>query len=163
MPPGRRPKPIEEKRRLGNPGKRPLPNPVTAIKPVEVEVVTGGAPQSGKELVDALMAAGAAAWVSETDALATLRLLQDGWDERARLREHIAEHGYSYSVNGRIYARPEAGAIRELEKQITVWLSQLGLNPSDRGRLGLAEVKAKATGLAALREERAAKAGRRAG
>ena len=108
------------------------------------------------------MEAGAGTWISETDALVTLRLVTEAWDERAALRGVIAKYGHTTSKRKPV-ARPEVKMLRELEKQLTVWLSQLGLNPADRGRLGLAEVKAKATGLAALREEAALKAGRRAG
>jgi len=165
---GRPRKPLEEKRRLGNLSKVPLPNPVTSLKPVDVKVITNDGPRDGDELVQALMAAGAATWIGETDALATLRLVRDAWDERQVLRDLIAKHGYtdvatSDRGGSRPIARPEVAMLRDVEKQITVWLGQLGLNPSDRGRLGLAEVRAKATGLSALREERALKAGRHAG
>jgi P27 family predicted phage terminase small subunit len=134
---------------------------VTAIRPVQVEVVNGHGPETGLDLVAALMQAGAGSWIGETDALATLRLVKDAWDERAVLRALIAEHGYTQDGQGGVkVARPEVGMLRALEGQLTTWLSQLGLNPADRGRLGLAQVQAKATGLAALREERALKAGR---
>ena len=68
--------------------------------------------------------------------------------------------GHTQVVEGRIYARPEVAMLRELEKRLTTWLGLLGLNPADRGRLGLAQVRTKATGLAALREEVALKARR---
>ena len=160
---GRPPKPIELKRRLGNPGKRPLPEPITSIRPFEVEALSDDGPKTGLELVEALMAAGAGEWISEVDALTTLRLVKDAWDERAVLKAIIAREGHTQEVDGRIWARPEVGMLRELEKRLTTWLGLLGLNPADRGRLGLAQVQAKATGLAALREEVAAKAGRRDG
>jgi P27 family predicted phage terminase small subunit len=160
---GRPPKPIEQKKRLGNPGKRPLPDPVLAVVPADVTHINGHGPKDGMELVQALMDAGAKEWVSETDALATMRLVKEAWDERARLKDIIDEEGYTQIVKDRVWARPEVSMLREVEKQLTVWLAQLGLNPADRGRLGLAKVQAKATGLAALREERALKAGRPAG
>jgi len=161
---GRPPKTLEEKKRLGNPGKRPLPRPITAIRPVQVEVSSDPEPHTGAELVAALMRAGAGSWIGETDAVATLRLVLQGWDERERLRALIEEHGHTqHNKDGVVIARPEVAMLRELERSLTAWLSQLGLNPADRGRLGLAQVQAKATGLAALREERALKAGRPAG
>jgi P27 family predicted phage terminase small subunit len=137
---------------------------VSAITPVQVEMVNGHGPQTGMDLVKALMAAGADQWIGETDALATLRLVKEAWDERKALRELIAEHGYTqHNKDGVVVARPEVAMLREVEKQLTGWLGLLGLNPADRGRLGLAQVKAQATGLAALRAERALKAGRLAG
>ena len=116
------------------------------------------------------MEAGAGAWIGETDALTILRLVSDAWDERVVLRSLIAEHGYTqyvrrldkagHQIGGRHVARPEVAMLRELEKLLSVWLGQLGLNPSDRGRLGLDQVRTKATGLVAIRAERAQKAGR---
>jgi len=163
---GPQPKPLEEKKRLGNLGKKgPLPNPITIIKPVEAAVAKAEGPQTGAELFDALMAAGAGSWIGESDALALLRMVTDAWDERATLREVIAEKGYTQPdyKKGTDVARPEVAMLRELERNLTSWLAQLGLNPAARGQLGLAQVQAKATGLAALREAAALKAGRRAG
>ena len=160
---GRPPKPVELKRRLGNPGKRPLPEPVTAIRPVDAKTLGELSPKTGMELIEALMEAGADEWISQTDALATLHLVKDAWDERTVLKGIIDREGFTQTINGRVYARPEVGMLRELEKRLTTWLGLLGLNPADRGRLGLAQVKAKRTGLAALREEVALKARRGGG
>ena len=49
------------------------------------------------------------------------------------------------------YKHPLAGLLVDLEKQISQWLAQLGFNPTDRSRLGVAEVKPKGT-LELLRE-----------
>jgi hypothetical protein len=145
---GRPPKPVELKRKLGFPGHHPKPpRAVTAIQPLSVITRPTDEPQTGDELVLALLEAGAAAWISTTDQLATLRLVRDGWDERARLREFIADNGSSYASNGqngtRWYPYPEVAQLADLEKRITTWLSSLGLDPASRGRLGLAEVKAR--------------------
>lgn len=167
---GPAPQPIEVKRRRGNPGKRSLPNPVTTIAPITVITRPQDEPADGTELIAALLAAGAAAWIGTTDQLATLTLLRDGWDTRAHLRRVLTDEGWSYMASSeqggeRWYPRPEAAQLRDLEKQITVWLSQLGLNPADRGRLGLAQVKAQSK-LEGMRERRArlvSAAGRPAG
>jgi len=151
------------KKRRGNPGRRPLPEPVKALTPFDAGLLNGHGPEDGMALVDAILAAGAREWIGETDALAMLRLVKDAWDERSRLREIIATEGHTFERDDRIWPRPEVAMLRELEKILTTWLGLLGLDPVDRGRLGLALVKAKATGLAALREERALKAGRLAG
>ena len=162
---GRPPMPVELKRRLGNPGKRPLPDPVTVLAPLSV-IDRPATPDDGEALIAALLEAGAAAWIGTTDQLATLRLLQDGWDRRARLMTDIDRHGHTYAATGqggtRHYPRPEVAILRDLERQITVWLSQLGLNPADRGRLGLAQVKARSK-LEELRDRRARMVGPRAG
>ena len=75
----------------------------------------------------------------------------------------IALDGFTQvDKDGKEVARPQVAMLRDVEKQLTLWLSSLGLNPRDRGSLGLTEVRAK-TGLAALRDEVASKAGRPAG
>lgn len=143
---GRPPKPVEMKRKLGNPGKRTLSNPVTALAPVTVITHVSDEPEDGADLVRALLDAGASAWIGTTDQLAVLRMVSDGWDRRRRLLAFLAEHGGSYAASSdrggeRWYPRPEVAELRDLEKQITTWLSSLGLDPASRGRLGVAEVK----------------------
>jgi hypothetical protein len=144
---GRPPKPVELKRKLGNPGKRRLPNPITAIAPVTVlEIAKPDAPSRGDELTEAILAAGGAAWIGQTDRLGLLAMLRDGWDERSRLRsalydppEFIEELDPKSRLSWIVTTRRD---LRDMEKQITAWLSLLGLTPSDRSRLGVAEVKA---------------------
>jgi hypothetical protein len=150
--------PTERKRRLGNPGKRALPSDnVIAIAPARGEVITS--PTSGEELVRALMDSAASAWIAVPDRLAVVELLREGWDRRRRLLDFVNEHGESYKTVAdggggvRYFLRPEAAELAALEKRLTGWLSLLGLTPSDRSRLGVAEVKAKSR-LEALRERR---------
>lgn len=156
---GRPPKPLELKRKLGNPGQRPLPTPVTAIAPITVITRPSDEPEDGDALVRALLDAGAAAWIGTTDQLAVLRMVRDGWDRRRNLLAYINENGSSYPSSSekggdRWYPRPEVAELRDLEKQITLWLSSLGLDPASRGRLGVAEVKAQSA-LERIRASRA--------
>lgn len=162
---GRPPTPIERKRRLGNPGHRPIPGTVVALSPVVMVPATPDA-TDGDDLVSRLLATAASAWIAEPDRLTTLVMVRDGWDERATLRADINKHGHSELLvsekGSRLVRRPESVRLGELEKQITVWLSQLGLNPTDRSRLGVAEVKAK-TRLEELRDRRETRGRSRAG
>ena len=163
---GRPPKPVEEKRRIGNPGKRKLPGPgVVALAPIAVLPATPS-PDSGDELVAAILSTAASAWIAEPDRLVLLDLLRDGWTRRMALLADIAEHGRSYQSVSRVagvqwHDRPEVRQLADLEKQITSWLSLLGLSPTDRSRLGVAEVKArsKLEELRARREARGLRAG----
>jgi hypothetical protein len=150
MPAGRPPKPLEQKRRLGNPGKRPLPEPITVLAPSE-PAATRAAFADGRALLQHVLDNGASAWIGPTDVAADiLVVLYDDW---LRAREAWLVSGF----------KDDFKAYDAITGRLQVCLSTLGLNPSDRGRLGLAEVQAKATGLSALREARASKAGRRAG
>lgn len=142
---GPAPMPTEQKRRLGNPGHRPLPAKVVALAPVIVGDPTAS-PTTGDDLIAAILTTPASTWIARSDQLALLALLRDGWDERAALRADIAENGRSYRSESKVsgvqyHNRPEVLQLEHLEKQITTWLSLLGLSPTDRSRLGVAEVK----------------------
>lgn len=138
-PTGRPPKPTEQKRRTGNPGKRPLPGAATlAVVPaVESEPVDLDPVDAMASVLDH-----GRAWLAGSDALA-LALLRESIEERAQLRELVVQTG---STDAR-------KALRDLDKQIISQLSQLGFDPAARSRLGLAEVKAQST-LEKLRQSR---------
>ena len=144
---GRPPKPIELKRRLGNPGKRPLPDPVTVL-PSVVKAEEAPAYTSGTQLLQAVLDAGASAWIGPTDVAA--QRLVTLWDDleaaRALWRDTPTEANFK--------------AYLGLSKEVTVCLSSLGLDPTARGRLGLAQVKARSK-LEEMRDRR--RAGHRAG
>ena len=100
----------------------------------------------------------AGGWLAKSDALVLIPLLRDGLDRRRAILEYLAEVGWSYESVGPLgnkrYAHPEVVELRNLEKQITQWLSLLGLTPTDRARLGVAEVRARSK-LEELEERRA--------
>jgi P27 family predicted phage terminase small subunit len=87
-------------------------------------------------------------------------MLCEAVDERAELRSIIAAEGFTFSTpKGYVAVRPEVSQLRSLEAQLTTWLSMLGLSPSDRARLGLAEVR-RVTHLEDLRARREQSLGR---
>jgi hypothetical protein len=133
MPAGRPAKPIEQKRALGNPGKRALP------KTGEVVVLeqTGDIPEPprpllkyGQELWDRVWSMGAT-WVSQKSDLELLVMTCEMIDERWNLRVKVMQSDDAAMRRG----------LRELDRQIVSNLSLLGFTPSDRARLGVAEVK----------------------
>ena len=136
---GRPPKPIEQKRRNGNPGKRPLPDRVelVAVPPVDSAAVELTPLQA---LERALLAG--AAWLAESDAAAIV-LARDALELYAELR-----------------ADPKAKVTDVISagKWAQSCFADLGFNPSERSRLGLAEVKAQsvAESIIARRSARAA-------
>ena len=133
MQPGRPSKPIEQKRLLGNPGKRPLPDQstITLIPMAEV------APEPsrpllkyGKELWDKVWDTGIN-WISPNTDTELLLMTCEMIDERWNLRVQVMTNNDPKDRRG----------LRELDKAIVSNLSLLGFSPSDRSRLGLAEVK----------------------
>lgn len=122
---GRPAKPTELKRRLGNPGKRPL-GALAVIPAVDIAQIADG------PIVQALVDSGAAAWIGVTDG-PTVRLAQRLWDDMERLRSAL-DAEWNKDVHATYIA-----TVKELRS----CLSLLGLSPSDRSRLGVAEVKAR--------------------
>ena len=134
MPAGRPSKPTEIKRKLGNPGKRALPDTsvVQYLEPV-VSVPDPARPllRYGREFWDKVWGTGLS-WISaNTDAellLMTCELVDERWNLRVRVMQ---------SNDWR-----ERRALRELDDRIIRNLSLLGFTPADRSKLGVAEVKA---------------------
>jgi len=134
LPAGRPAKPTEIKRKLGNPGRRPLPDSsvVQYLEPI-VSVPDPARPllKYGKEFWDKVWGSGLS-WISaNTDAeilLMTCELVDERWNLRVRVMQ---------SNDWR-----ERRALRELDDRIIRNLSLLGFTPADRSKLGVAEVKA---------------------
>lgn len=147
--------PTEVKRRRGTLQPSRMPKALAIVDPVSRDLVPP----------DVLGDIGAAEWryvlttcpwIAPSD-LTILRLYCAALDRASGLEATLAEDGYVlYTDKGYAYLNPAHGALATTEAQITKWLSLLGLSPSDRGRLGVAEVKArsKLEELAARRDAR---------
>jgi len=132
---GRPPVPNERKRMLGNPGKRALPKEQELIL-MEPATETPEPPRQlfeyGRQLWDRAWQLGSR-WIGPNSDVELLLMVCEQVDERIRLRASVWNNNRS----------DERRALRELERQIAHNLSMLGFTPTDRARLGLAEVKAK--------------------
>ena len=134
MPSGRPSKPVEVKRKLGNPGQRPLPkqSEIQMLDPIS-SVPEPARPllKYGREFWDKVWGHGLQ-WISpNTDAellLMTCELIDERWNLRVRVMQ---------SNDWR-----ERRGLRELDARIVSNLSLLGFTPADRSKLGVAEVKA---------------------
>jgi len=138
------PKPIEQKRKLGNPGKRGLP------KEGELMTVPGGYIEplrpleyAGKQLWDSAFKFGDL-WISQRTDVHLLLMTCEQLDRRETLRSALTEKPED---------RQLIMSINETEKLIASNLGQLGFTPSERTRLGLAEVR-KESKLEQLRKQR---------
>ena len=135
MPAGRPAKPIEQKRLLGNPGKRALPDEDSVIlleRAEEIPEPTRPLLKYGQELWDRIWGMGAT-WVSDKTDIELLMMTCEMIDERWNLRVKVMQNDDPRMRRG----------LRELDRQIVSNLSLLGFTPSDRARLGVAEIKAK--------------------
>jgi len=127
-------KPTEQKRLTGNPGKRAMP------KETEMMSIPGGRVDpirpleyAGQQLWDSVFSAGEI-WVSSRTDIHLLQMTAEQLDRRESLRNALVESPTENSVLMRL---------AEIEKAIAGNLGLLGFTPSDRSRLGLAEIKAK--------------------
>jgi hypothetical protein len=127
-------KPVEMKRLQGNPGKRALPDRSAVVVlesgPVEPASDLGVA---GRRLWDSVFADGGL-WVSGRTDVHLLQMVCEQLDRRQVLREAFESDPLDRKV---------AMSLNETEKLIASNLGLLGFTPSDRARLGLAEVRAK--------------------
>jgi len=132
-PVGRPPKPVEQKRRAGNPGKRPLPETTIAIPTSPVAPVPhrplGPAAQQFWERVWSV----GFTWISPQMDIELLQMVAEQIDERVALRMRVLKQN----------DWRDRAALRSLDAQVLDCLSLLGFTPVDRARLGFVEVKIK--------------------
>jgi phage terminase small subunit len=129
-------KPVEQKRRLGNPGKRPLPGKMKVARLASVE----GAPEPSRTLGDAGRLAWdaawseACAWLSASDAHSVL-MYAEAVDDYVQLRDSLYRRGFDEVTLWRIRKQ-----VQDLAKQVSQLAGDLGLSPASRAQLGVAEV-----------------------
>ena len=135
MPAGRPAKPIEQKRKTGNPGKRALPKESSlVILPMASSIPEPHRPRLkyGKEFWDRVWGLGTS-WISAQSDIELVLITCELIDERWNLRIKVMQNDDT----------KQRRALRELDRAIVSNLSLLGFSPSDRSRLGVAEVKAR--------------------
>jgi hypothetical protein len=153
-PTGRPPKPTEQKKRAGNPGKRPINDggdvvPLRSIEggstaPLEVPEPLRPLGRSGSALWHRVWRAGAK-WVSADTDIELLQVLCEQIDERAALRVKVLSEPGDW--------RSRAG-LRQLDSAVITSFSLLGFTPADRARMGVGEVKGPESTLDQLRANR---------
>jgi P27 family predicted phage terminase small subunit len=145
-PNGRPSKPTEIKRALGNPGHRQLPDAPTVGEGLEAVRDIPEAPtlgNDGLELWNQLWTAGKK-WLSPQSDLSIIVMLCQAQDEAEQIRRALAVgeiRRFYVLPNGQQVTHPLVNQLKDLRTQMTAWLSALGFSPTDRARLGLAEVR----------------------
>jgi hypothetical protein len=138
-------KPVEKKRQLGNPGRRPLPK-AGLLPTIEAGYLPPFRPleYAGQQLWDSVFRH-AELWIARRTDTHLLMMTCEQLDRREEIRQLIVE-----KQDWHLYKQ-----LNDLERLIS---SILGFTPSDRTRLGLAEVKAqsKLEELMARKEQRVA-------
>ena len=132
---GRRPKPVEQKIRLGNLGKRKLPSraEIVALPSLASAIPEPHRPlaKHGRELWERVWSSGAA-WLRPALDGDLVLMACEMTDERTVLRQIVFSDRSAWR---------ERRALREIDRHITSLLSQLGFSPTDRATLGIGEHK----------------------
>lgn len=130
---GNPPKPLEQKRKLGNPGHQALPK-LNSLMEVDGGYTEPFRPleYAGMQLWDSVFKHGEL-WISNRTDVHLLIMTAEQLDRREELRTKIAETDDWHILK----------QLNDLERMIATNLGQLGFTPAERTRLGLAEVKAK--------------------
>jgi len=155
MTAGRPPKPVEQKRKNGNPGQRKLPDLKNVIALPQIKNQPPiHLSDSGKKIW--LEIRELAPWVASTDGKLLVELCEK-MDKKYELKEKLAATDYVlFTDKGYAYANPLFGMLNTVENDIVKLLSLLGLTPIDRSKLGVAEVTTKGK-LAQLLEQQKSK------
>ena len=145
---GGKSQPAEVQRAKGNTAKkkaRPAPTPEIAL-----DVVSASAPVAPDWCDDYGVAVWDAIWVagrrhlSEKHDVLLISLLVERLQDRRVIRGWLGDHPenrWYVTANGQVVTHPAVKQIDQIDAQVTGWLSMLGFSPSDRARLGLAEIR----------------------
>lgn len=124
-------KPVERHRRLGNPSKLKLPEPIIIAEPVtqtpEPLRVLG---EKGLETWNRIWQSGAY-WINGTTDIQIIQILCESEDERLNLRFHALQNK---DWRDRV-------ALRSIDTFILSIYTLLGFTPADRSKLGFGEVR----------------------
>jgi P27 family predicted phage terminase small subunit len=141
--------PIEKKRLKGSrirTGLAASPMPETALALVDLSVVPV-APKNlgkvGRSYWDVLWTGGRRHLSELHDAPIMNRLCRN-FDKIYELEDWLGTdvtNRWYTSPNGQVVTHPAVKQIEQMDAQCTAWMSLLGFTPSDRARLGLAEIR----------------------
>jgi len=146
---GRSAKPLERKRLTGariRTGLKASPMPGTAlalVDPTVVPTAPEGLGKVGGEYWSVLWTGGRRHLSELHDGPLMGRLCRNYqviWELEQWLGSDLTNRWYT-SPNGQVVTHPAVKQIEQMDAQCTAWLSLLGFTPSDRARLGLAEIR----------------------
>lgn len=153
--------PLEQKKRRGTLRQDRIPGGGNALVPVERAPLDEPPPDNLKDEGKAEWerALRVCPWIAFSD-LTALRFLCEAVDRRKELADELQGSDTTlYTSTGYAYVHPAHAALEKTEDRISKWMQQLGMTPSARGALGVAEVKT----VSALDKLQAARRERQAG
>lgn len=142
-PNGRPAKPAERHRTAGTGNLPPAPMPGQGLVGGNVPTPPETLGEHGRQLWNHVWVAGRQ-WLAVESDRTIVTLLCNAFDEHEEIRTKLLTGEYArvyVHANGSPVTTPWVTQLKELRAQMTTWLSQIGFSPSDRSRLGLAEVR----------------------
>jgi P27 family predicted phage terminase small subunit len=139
---GRKPKPVEVKIREGNPGKRPLPEPVrVGGVPASLEP-PDDLPQTAKDWWNEAVPILAKVGILDTVDRAALEMMATQYARAKQASRVIAEHGHlARGSTGQLVEHPSLATERAAAQMFLRMAEQYALTPVARTRLGIAELE----------------------
>ncbi len=139
---GRKPKPVEVRRREGNPGRRPLPAPVVVDgRPVELDP-PDHLPDDAGEFWEAVVPTLARAGVLDGVDRPMLELASVQFARARQAARVVAEEGHAArGATGQLIEHPSMGTERDAMALFMKFAEQFPLTPIARTRVGLAELQ----------------------
>ena len=146
---GAKPQPTEVQRAKGNTAKKKMPPPpdnttaLANVEATEVPATPEWCDEYGAQLWGEVWQAGRRHMSDKHDAI-LVTLLVEKMQDRRKIRDWLGtdpNNRWYTTANGQTVSHPSVKQIEQMDAQITAWLSMLGFSPSDRARLGLAEVR----------------------
>jgi P27 family predicted phage terminase small subunit len=142
---GRKPKPVERRRREGNPGHRPTPEPVLVAgrpEPEELEHPPEHLPEYAQRFWRDAIARLAEVGILDRVEMPTLELMATQYARAREASEVIAREGLiSKGYNGQPVTHPAVVVERLATAEFLRSAEHFALTPVARTRLGLAELE----------------------
>jgi P27 family predicted phage terminase small subunit len=142
---GNRPKPVEQKRREGNPGKRAMPEPLlVAGRPVENDPMLDPPdhlPKDGREAWDSVVPTLHEVGLLDRVDRLTLTAMCMAWARAIQAGKVVARQGHLVrGSQGQLREHPSLRTERENFRQFLTFAEHYALTPVARTRLGMAEL-----------------------
>jgi len=138
---GRKPKPVEAKRLAGNPGGRPLPEPVILggrVAPRMPSYLPDGAKAAWRQIVPRLAAVG---MLDAADGPALEALVMNVAIMRQAAGELDGAPMMVDGSHGNVKRNPLFDVFQTAQAEVRTWCERFGMDPATRTRLGLAELQ----------------------
>jgi P27 family predicted phage terminase small subunit len=145
---GGKAQPVEVQRAKGNTAKKkktapPVPATALAVVPLSTPDAPVWCDEYGSAVWSSIWAAGRRHLSEQHDTI-LVSLLVERLQDRRVIRGWLGDHPenrWYVTANGQVVTHPAVKQIDQIDAQVTGWLSMLGFSPSDRARLGLAEIR----------------------